>query len=75
VGAAGSNVGVVVGGTGVGNFKACFVGGKVEVTKTTGASVGACAEVLTHAASSKITIKANAIRCLFMYFMDFQNLP
>lgn len=39
MGADGSSVAVAVGGTGVGNVRPGFVGGRVDVTKPTGSSV------------------------------------
>lgn len=49
MGADGSSVAVAVGGIGVGRVKPGFVGGRVDVTKTTGVSAVGSADVFTHA--------------------------
>jgi hypothetical protein len=54
-------VGEAVGGTAVGRVNPGFVGGSVDVTKRTGASVGVSPETLTHAVRSKRRNKASVI--------------
>jgi hypothetical protein len=55
----GSDVGEAVGGICVGNVNPGFVGGRVEVTKRTGALGGVSPETLTHAVDSKRRNKAS----------------
>jgi hypothetical protein len=50
-----------VGGICVGRINPGFVGGRVEVTKRTGALVGVSPETLTHAVNSKRRNKASVI--------------
>ena len=57
VGSDGFGVGEAVGGISVGRVNPCLVGGKVEVTKRTGGSVGVSPETVTHAVDSKRRIR------------------
>jgi hypothetical protein len=58
LGVKGSGVSVIVGGTSVGKTRFGFVGGSVEVTKTTGASLGkASGETFTQDARRKMRRK------------------
>jgi hypothetical protein len=61
LGVIGLDVGEAVGGTSVGSVSPCLVGGKVEVTKTTGASVGVSLETWPQAVRSKRRKKASVI--------------
>ena len=61
VGSDGFRVGEAVGGISVGRVNPGLVGGRVEVTKRTGALVGVSLESLTHAVDSKRRNRATII--------------
>ena len=64
----GSDVGEAVGGIWVGRTRAGLVGGRVEVTKMTGASVGISAETLAQAVSRS---RRNRESVIFFVMPDF----
>ena len=61
VGSSGFSVGEAVGGISVGRVKPGFVGGRVEVTKSTGASVGVSRETWAQALSNEISSRVNIV--------------
>jgi hypothetical protein len=70
--ASGSLVGVAVGGTSVDTLNPSFVGGRVEVTKTTGVLFGVSPPTLTHAdAANRIRSRKVNVIFLIMHYYFF----
>jgi hypothetical protein len=67
LGSDGFSVGEAVGGTSVGSVNPGFVGGSVDVTKRTGASVGVSRETLPQEVNSKRTNKTRGILLIILF--------
>lgn len=75
LGVKGSEVGEAVGGISVGRVKPGLVGGRVDVTKTTGASVGVPPETCTQEVKSKTRDRASVnFFIMKICLMELQNL-
>ena len=70
VGAEGSSVAVAVGGIGVGTVSPCLVGGKVDVTKRIGASVGAPSDETVTQEERRIRRSGRIFLYIFFFAMS-----